>query len=329
MGCFSDPAPPEKPEVPTQVINEVPQELKDYYKFLKDIGADQYKTAKEKYGPLEDRLIKEVDRFQSQAYRDEQAAMAESDVSKQFANARVANDARLASFGIDPSQAKARSARLGADLMEAGVTAGASTGARRNAEITGYNALAGISGRGDAKVGQAIQATALGGNMAQGAYGQQMQNAQYQQGMGFEANKMDYQGRLKAQESGNAGLAGIGQLAGTVGMAAMFMSSKKLKNRKGNYNGGLDAIRKMPVEKWSYKKGLGDDAPHVGVMAEDFKKATGHGDGTAISAIDAHGVTMSAVKELDAKIAKLERGSKKTKPHSSDPESEANQAEAA
>ncbi|HQR20135.1 MAG TPA: tail fiber domain-containing protein [Burkholderiaceae bacterium] len=327
MGCFSDPAPPSKPDVPTQVIQEVPQELKDYYTFLKQIGADQYYTAKEKFGPLEDKLISEVNRFQTQGYADEQAAQAESDVSKGFANARAANDARLAGFGVDPSSGRARSARLNADLAEAGTIAGASTGARRNAQLTGYNALAGISGRGDAKIGQAIQATGLGGSLAQGAYGQQVQNAQYQQGLGMQANMADYQGRLNAQAQGNAGLAGIGQLAGTVGTLA-FLSTKKAKDRKGKYSGGLDAIRKMPVEKWNYKKGLGDDADHVGVMAEDFAKATGHGDGTVINAADAHGVTMSAVKELDAKVAQLERGAKKMKPHSSDPESEANQPEA-
>lgn len=236
--CFdkavAPPPPPPAPAVPNQpsttnIINEVPQELKDYYKFLQQIGADQYDTAKKKYGPLEDKLIKESERFSTQGYADEQAAMAESDVNRAFGEARAANDTRLAAFGIDPSQGSARSLRLGADLAQAGTLAAASTGARRGAQLTGYNALAGVAGRGDAKVQSAIQATGMGGNMAQSAYGQQQQNAQYQQGLGFQSNAMGYQGGLQhnqniinaqnqANSSNNAAIGGIVSLAGTAAM---------------------------------------------------------------------------------------------------------------
>ena len=60
----------------------------------------------------------------------------------------------------------------------------------------------------------------------------------------------------------------------------------------------LDALKRMPVEAWKYKAGEGDGGEHVGAYAQDFKKATGLGDGESINVIDALGVTMGAVKEL-------------------------------
>lgn len=62
----------------------------------------------------------------------------------------------------------------------------------------------------------------------------------------------------------------------------------------------------MPVEKWRYKEGTGmDDAEHVGPYAEDFKEATGLGDGKTINVVDAIGITMGAIQELSRKVDNL------------------------
>jgi hypothetical protein len=304
--------------VKTEVI-ETPQEIKDYYRFLKEVGADQWERYKEKYGPIEDRLIKETERFQTQAYADEQAGMAGSDVTKAFAAQRQADDARMASFGLDPSQNKSRSMRLNANLAEAGTQAAAETSARRNAGLTGFNALAGTAGRGDAKVGQALAGgqAALAG--AQNAHNTGVQQGQFNSQMGYNIWAQN-------QQRESQGLAGLGSLAGTIGTLA-FMSSKKAKHTKrGEYKGGLSAIEKMPVKRWKYKpEASTDGAEHVGPMAEDFAKHTGLGDGKTIHVADAHGITVSAIKEMNERLKKLEH----KKPHVSDPTSEANQPEGA
>ena len=62
----------------------------------------------------------------------------------------------------------------------------------------------------------------------------------------------------------------------------------------------------MPVEQWTYNKGQGDGGTHVGPYAEDFTAATGMGDGKTIKAQDAFGVTAGAVKELAAKVNRIE-----------------------
>ena len=67
----------------------------------------------------------------------------------------------------------------------------------------------------------------------------------------------------------------------------------------------------MPVEKWKYKEG--DDTEHMGTYAEDFTKATGTGDGKRIEAVDAIGITMKAVQDLDKKVEKLAVGLGKPK----------------
>jgi hypothetical protein len=76
----------------------------------------------------------------------------------------------------------------------------------------------------------------------------------------------------------------------------------------------LESVARLPVSTWSYKS---DDPSvrHLGPMAQDFKAAFGLGDtDKAYHAIDAHGVSLAAIKALyersreqDARIDRLER----------------------
>jgi hypothetical protein len=98
----------------------------------------------------------------------------------------------------------------------------------------------------------------------------------------------------------------MGEIGGALGsIAGLFMSSKDAKEKKRPVFGVLDAVKAMPVEKWSYKKGMGDGGEHIGPYAEDFKAKTGLGNGREISVIDAVGVSMGAIKELAAKVDEI------------------------
>ena len=76
----------------------------------------------------------------------------------------------------------------------------------------------------------------------------------------------------------------------------------------------LQSIARMPISTWSYTS---DDAAvrHLGPMAQDFHAAFGLGDtDRAYDPIDAHGVTLAAIKALyeqvqeqKARIDRLER----------------------
>ena len=94
-------------------------------------------------------------------------------------------------------------------------------------------------------------------------------------------------------------LGGLGSIAGLA-----FASSKEIKHDKQGFD-ALGAVREMPVEKWSYNPGEGDEGEHVGPYAEDFNKATGIGDGKSIDVISAVGITMGAVRQLDKKITAM------------------------
>src|SRR5579884_186853 len=60
----------------------------------------------------------------------------------------------------------------------------------------------------------------------------------------------------------------------------------------------LESVARMPVSTWSYKS---DDPSvrHMGPMAQDFRAAFGLGDtDRAYDSVDAHGVTLAAIKGL-------------------------------
>lgn len=258
---------------------------------LADIATKQYDRATTAYQPLEDRLISSVDQFNTPEYATEQEGKASADVAQGFAQSRANQDANEASLGTNPADGAHAAAARGLTIAQAGQDAAAVTGARQQAQTTAYNTLAGVSGRGDAKVGQAISAAGAGGNLYQ-----QSQNANLQQE------------QINNQQSSAFG-SGLGSL---LGAGLSFFSSKKLKTDKRSFSGGLDAIRKMPMNKFKYKPGVSshgpingmDGADHVGPYAEDFADATGAGDGQTINVGDALGTTMAAVKELDKKVSK-------------------------
>ena len=69
----------------------------------------------------------------------------------------------------------------------------------------------------------------------------------------------------------------------------------------------LARLRKVPVSTWNYiSEGRG--TRHLGPMAEDFYGAFGLGTGnTSIGVQDAVGVSLAAVKALDARTDELRR----------------------
>ena len=179
------------------------------------------------------------------------------------------------------------------------------------------NQGAGYTGLG---TGLSAGSSALGGQLsANQAYnqGQSVMNQGFggaMQGYQNQANTLNnlYQSQLQGwqaqQQANNNMWGGIGNLVGTgIGAAATIFSSKKVKKDKKKVNGALDAVNDMPVEKWKYKDGVADGGEHIGPYAEDFKKATGLGNGKEINIVDAIGLNMKATQELSDKVDKLNK----------------------
>jgi hypothetical protein len=169
---------------------------------LADIASKQQSRAESTFYPLEDRLVKNVERFQTPEYAQQKEGEASADVSNAFSQARAAQDANDASMGVNPADGMRSFAQRGLTIAQAGQQAGAVTQARQGAENLAFDTLAGVSGKGDAKIGQAISAANAGGNI----YSQNVRN-------GLSQENMD-----------NQGASGMGSMVGTgLSVAAMFL----------------------------------------------------------------------------------------------------------
>lgn len=301
---------------PDQDFNEQPKTFYEVNPFTDTFqGAFQNLLGgASKYAPLEDRVIAMRERFGSPAYQQEQINQAKADVSKAFADQRALSDAQAASMGLDPTNPRRRALNRGMDIAQAGATAGAGTMARRAAERQDFDTLAALSTRGDVKTEQAIKAGSMGGDLYM--KGQALNADIFKQGRALDWENFlrwrDLQAKKDASDeaSDNAGWGGIGSAIGTIGSIALpflLPSSRTLKTDIRPYRGGREAVRSLPVNRWRYKEGVADEAEHIGTFAEDFADVTGKGDGKTIPVVDAIGVTMAAVKDLDRAVRRLER----------------------
>jgi len=200
-------------------------------------------------------------------------------------------------MGVNPMSGRAINANAKAGTDGALAMAGAQNLARRGVEQQGdamkanaINLGNGLAVNPGTSMGLSNGASQAGFSGAMQGYGQQASI------LGQQHNQ-----QMQAWQAKQAGIGGIGNALGTVAGAFMFGSSKDIKHDKQPVD-ALGAVKKMPVEAWTYNKGKGDGKRHVGPYAEDFAKATGVGDGKSIDAITMMGVTMGAVRQLADKV---------------------------
>lgn len=99
---------------------------------------------------------------------------------------------------------------------------------------------------------------------------------------------------------------GIGAV---LSIAAIAASSEDWKDKEEESPDLLSKLKGVRVDRWKYK---GDKQKHVGPYAEEFNEAFGtggaDGDTRYINLIDAVGVALGAVKQLDQKLEALNAG---------------------
>lgn len=286
----------------------------DYLAFMKDQAAitnDWAATDRARYQetfvPLENAMIAEAQAYDTPEARASAATEAVADVRQQAAIARAGAERRSMAMGVTPDSGRyAGETRRGA-TSEALASAGAGNMARRQVEETGRSLRAGAVNLGRGFAINPATSMGLSNGAASSGFSGAMQgqaqmgsllNTQYQQQMqGYQAKQSALGGLGSALGSAFGATNGFGML-GPMALA----SSKDMKTDKKPVMGILDAVKEMPVEKWTYKDGAGDGKTHIGPYAEDFQAKTGLGDGKSISVIDALGVTMGAVKELAQKV---------------------------
>lgn len=121
------------------------------------------------------------------------------------------------------------------------------------------------------------------------------------------ATMMNYQGQLNNYNqqlaSRNAALGGLFQLGGTLGAAMISSAALKHVGPPVDTDAILDRVCQLPVHHWAYR---GDQAAHIGPMAEVWHEQIGTGDGRSIPVVDAFGVLLSAVQALASRVRELE-----------------------
>lgn len=277
------------------------------------------------FQPLQDEFVAEAQKYGSEEYQSEAAAKARADVINAASSQAVQRSRTMASMGVSPASGRYAGVERAADVSVTLGAAGAENNARELARNKGLALKADAINLGNGLPSSAAGSLGLGVNAGSTAVGTatvpinayNQTNAMMQggystamAGYGSQAQILNqqYQSQLagwQAQQQANSGLfSSLGSIAG----AAIMASSKDYKTDKAPAKGVLEAVRKMPVEEWSYKPGIADGGRHIGPYAEDFQAATGKGDGKSIPVVDAIGVTLGAVRELDRKVSKLEKG---------------------
>lgn len=265
------------------------------------------------YQPIEDQFIADSVGYDTPERRAAAASEAVADVRQQSAIARAGSERRLTGMGVTPGSGRFAGETRRADAAEGLAAAGAANMARRNVQAQGEARVANVVNMGR---GMAVNpATSLG--LANGAASSGFSGAQ--QGYGQQASILGQQhdAQMRAWSADQQASAGIGGALGQLAGAFLFSSSKEVKHDKKKVFGILDAVKDMPVEKWTYNEGEGDGKTHIGPYAEDFAEKTGLGDGKTLSVIDALGVNMGAIKELAMQVDDLaSRIPKPAKPRS-------------
>lgn len=255
------------------------------------------------YRPIEDSFIEDSVNYDTAARRETEINTAQAGVRTQAGLARKQQSRRDAAMGLKPGSGRSKASSQRTSMDEGLAVAGAGNIARQKVEETGHARRAGIVNMGRGMAVNPAQSMGLSNNAANAGASAAMQ------GYNTQGNLLnqDYQNRMQSWQANQSGLAGmmggIGSIIGALPMA----SSKELKENKRPEGKALESLMKMPVERWKYKKGVSDEGEHVGPYAEDFKAATGLGDGRSISPIDLMGVTAGAIQDLAAKVDKLEK----------------------
>ncbi len=235
------------------------------------------------YQPLENDAIYDAQLYSSQAKQDEMAGKAAAQVSSSFGQSRAASQARLQSFGIDPSQMRSGALDTESRLAEASARASAATTARQQTEAMGramrdnaINVGKGYPGQVQGSYGTAIQSgsqaasTAL--NNTQTAANAMNQAAtwmgQSNQALSNGANmlNMGYQnalGEFNANQNASSGIMG---LLGTGAGALLGLSDERAKDDHGVVGETHDG---QAIHLFNYK---GDSEPRMGLMAQEVEE---------------------------------------------------------
>lgn len=276
--------------------------------------------------PVQKQVAADAMNFDSPEALERAAQQAGADVSKSFGAGRDITQRNLERMGVNPNSGAFVRGTSNLGLEEAAAKSGAETNARdsRRLQAIGLRQGAAATGQAMAAGSNSNDQLALAGAQGQvtGA------NTAMQAPLAARATAVPWYtgsaaannlGGTLAQDRWNTNVKAdtemMGQMANVVGSVSGYMSSKEVKKDKKSLNGKevLDGLEEIPVEKWTYKKGVEDGGEHIGPYAEDVHEQFGDGvapGGKRLDPVSMNGLALAAVKALAKKVKVLEDGSK-------------------
>lgn len=203
----------------------------------------QWQAYRNLFAPIEERMVREANEFDSTERKERMAAEAGADIAKSYESALDSSQRAMGRMGVNPNSGKFQGLAHEISLGLAKDTAGAMNKARRETELQGMAMRQGMAqfGRNMPTMGIATDAAALNaGNAATdnlatkaGLHTAGMNAAQHWYDGALGANNSSgnlmlnqYQGQLNAwqqqQQNKAGGLSGLGNLIGTVGGAYLM-----------------------------------------------------------------------------------------------------------
>ena len=244
---------------------------------------DYYDYQQKTFRPLEQGLVAQAQQYNTEGNRAQLAAQASADAANAFQAAQGVTSRQMARQGINASSGAALMMRNQNALNLAGMTAGAATNARRQAEQTGFARSLDVTGLGRGLAGaslgayQGANASGTAGLASSMAAGNQYGSA-FGQGAGYMMGGAQMgltgQGQILGSQTSayNTGVNAQGQMLGTLagaGLTAAFKySDRRLKENIENV--GRDERTMLPLYEFEYIGGTGKR--FLGVMADDVEK---------------------------------------------------------
>lgn len=234
-------------------------------------GQDYYDYQQQTFRPLEQGLVRDAERFNTDDYRETLARDASAAAGRAFGITQAASQRSRASMGVNPASGRAMSMDNQTNLGLAANRANAMTGARNQAEQIGFARRLDVTGLGRNLAG-ASTAAYQGANAAgsAGVNTSMAPGSQFNQGM---ANTGQTYGNILNNQTSqfNTGLNAEGQVIGAlVGAGTTYGLSKSDRRLKENVEVvGHDIRTDLPLYEFEYIGGSGKR--YLGVMADDVK----------------------------------------------------------
>lgn len=239
------------------------QQAQDYYNYQRDT-----------FRPVEQGLVRDAERFNTDDYRESKAREAAAAAGTAFKQTQGASNRAMASMGINPNSGRFAAVTGQNNLALAAGRANAMTGARNQAEQLGWARRMDVTGLGRNLAGASTAAYQGAGQAGTGAGntlaapGNQLQQGLANAGQTF-GNMANIQANVyKADQQSGLDVGGL--LSGGAQAYTAYMAPSDRRLKMNIKEVGRDERTMLPLYEFEYAGKPG--TTYLGVMSDDVRK---------------------------------------------------------